>query len=98
MKEKKGLLQEYSMLFKILLRWLNQSVESLNPNSELPIDYIELKSLIADLKGFRLEEYANKHRDKLKLNSIYSELQVINQAFYLVFLFVDNSYLKNIIH
>ncbi len=63
-----------------MFRWLNQSIESLNPNSVLPIDYIELKSLIADLKGFRLEEYATKHRDKLKLNSIYSELQVFNSS------------------
>ena len=75
-KEKKGLIQEYSMLFKVLFRWLNQSIESLNMNGNLPNDYVELKSLIADLKGFRLEEYANRHREKQKLNSIYSELQV----------------------
>lgn len=84
-KEKKGLLQEYSIVFKFLLRWLNQSIDSfeLNLKSQLSNDYVELKSLIADLKSFRLEEYANKQRDKLKLNSIYAELQV---NFFLIFI------------
>jgi len=37
--------------------------------------YVELKSLIADLKCFRLEEYAHKLQDKKKLHQVYSELQ-----------------------
>ena len=80
-KEKKGLLQEYAIVFKYLFRWLNQSIDSfeLNLKSHLSNDYVELKSLIADLKSFRLEEYSNKQRDKLKLNSIYSELQATYQ-------------------
>jgi len=40
----------------------------------LPSGYVELKSLIADLKCFRLEEYALKLQDKKKLQQIYTEL------------------------
>ncbi len=63
------------MLFKILARWLNQSIELMNSKSQLPNGYVELKSLIADLKCFRLEEYTQKQRDKKKLSSVYIELQ-----------------------
>lgn len=74
-KERRGLVQEYSMLFKILSRWLNQSIESINSKYQLPSGFVELKSLIADLKCFRLEEYAVKLKEKKKLASIYVELE-----------------------
>lgn len=64
------------MLFKSLSRWLNDSLNLLESKTVPPNDYVELKSLIADLKTFRLEEYANKQREKKKLHHIYSELQV----------------------
>jgi hypothetical protein len=63
------------MLFKILNRWLNQSVELMNSKSQLPTGYVELKSLVADLKSFHLEEYVQKQQDRKKLNSVYNELQ-----------------------
>lgn len=63
------------MLFKILSRWLQQSIDSMTSKSQLPSGYVELKSLIADLKCFRLEEYANKLRDKKKLQNVFVELQ-----------------------
>lgn len=63
------------MLFKILARWLNQSIESMSSKCQLPSGYVELKSLIADLKSFRLEEYAAKIKDKKKLANVYAELQ-----------------------
>ena len=75
LKEKRGLLQEYAMLFKMLARWLNQSVESMQSKAPLPSGYVELKSLIADLKGFRLEEYAQRLHDRNKLRNVYAELQ-----------------------
>ena len=68
------------MLFKSLSRWLNDSLNLLESKTIPPNDYVELKSLIADLKTFRLEEYANKQREKKKLHHIYSELQVSSSS------------------
>lgn len=43
-KEKKGLVQEYSMLYKSLNRWLNESLKLMDGSaSTLPNDYIDLK-------------------------------------------------------
>lgn len=42
-KEKRGLVQEYSMLFKSLHRWLNESLKLMETKTPLPNDYIELK-------------------------------------------------------
>lgn len=77
-KEKKGLVQEYSLIYKSLTRWLNDSLKSIDPQcaAPLPADYIDLKSLMADLKAFRLEEYPMRLKDRKKLTYIYSELQV----------------------
>lgn len=71
------MLQEYSLLFKSLHRWLTVSIESMSVNqiNPLPNDYIELKSLIADLRAFRLEEYSVRQRDRSKLKHIYSEIK-----------------------
>lgn len=70
-------MQEYNILYKSLNRWLNDSIKLMDLKSPLPNDYIEIKSLIADLKTFRLEEYGNKQFDKKKLTNIHNELQVI---------------------
>lgn len=75
-KEKKGLVQEYSMIYKSLNRWLNESLKLMDSQAPLPNDYIDLKSLMADLKAFRLEDYPQKQKDRKKLIYIYSELQV----------------------
>lgn len=76
-KEKKGLVQEYSMLYKSLHRWLTDSIKLMDGSSApLPYDYIDLKSLMADLKSFRLEDYTQRFKDRKKLINIYSELQV----------------------
>jgi dystonin len=74
---KKGVVQEYSMLYKILHGWLNESINNklLDSKLVLPPDFVELKSLVADLKSFQLEEYANRKRDLNKLTSLYCELQ-----------------------
>ncbi len=47
----------------------------MNSKSQLPTGYVELKSLVADLKSFHLEEYVQKQQDRKKLNSVYNELQ-----------------------
>jgi phosphoketolase len=44
-------------------------------SKQFPNDFIELKSLIADLKSFRLEEYAINAQEKRKLTQIHSELK-----------------------
>jgi hypothetical protein len=73
-KEKRGLIQEYSMLYKNLTRWLNESIKKMDNKTKLPNDYVELKSLIADLKSFRLESYSDKQKDNNKIHKIYKEL------------------------
>ena len=74
-KERRGLAQEYSMLSKILSRWLHQSLESIGSKYQLPSDFVALKGLIADLKCFRLDEHAVKLREKKKLSCVYVELE-----------------------
>jgi hypothetical protein len=76
-KQKKGIQQEYSMLIKSLNLWLNYTINNkqYDSKSTIPNDFVELKSLIADLKTFRLEEYHNKQKERNKINSIHSELQ-----------------------
>jgi dystonin len=74
-KEKRGFLQEYSMLYKSLTRWLNESISVMeNKNNRLPNDYVELKSLTADLKAFRLESYNEKQKENNKIHKLYKEL------------------------
>jgi hypothetical protein len=90
---KQGVLQDYSILYTALHRWLTQSINSqlfgvdctLSAASScssssgaatvLPADFVELKSLCADLKSFQLEEYRGKRADLNKIASMYSELQ-----------------------
>lgn len=49
----------------------------MDSQTPLPNDYIDLKSLMADLKAFRLEEYPLRQKDRKKLTYLYSELQNI---------------------
>jgi hypothetical protein len=43
-KEKRGLVQEYSMLFKSLNRWLNESLKLMDSSkTTMPNEYIEIK-------------------------------------------------------
>lgn len=44
-------------------------------SKKFPNDFIELKSLVADLKSFRLEEYALNAQEKRKLAQIHDELK-----------------------
>lgn len=65
------------MIYKSLSRWLHDSLKLMDTQLALPNDYIHLKSLMADLKAFRLEEYPLKQKDHKKLTYLYSELQNI---------------------
>ena len=75
--EKNGIVQEYSMQYKVLHRWLTESINNklLDSKLVLPSNFVELKSLMADLKAFQLEEYPNKHRDFSKLQATYKEVE-----------------------
>lgn len=65
------------LLNESLKKWIDESIHLMS-NKLYPNDFIELKSLIADIKTFRLVEYATHLADKKKLSNIYSELQVLH--------------------
>ena len=47
-------------------------------NRNVPNNIIEIKSLLNDVKSFRLEEYATRLKEKKKLLNLYDEIMVLN--------------------
>ena len=74
---KKVLLEEYALLCRSLMRWLRDSISTMD-NRYVPNNLVEIKSVLNDVKSFRLEEYVTRLREKKKLVQLYNELAVGN--------------------
>ncbi|CAF0712702.1 unnamed protein product [Brachionus calyciflorus] len=70
---KKNLMDEYSVICKSLMRWLRDSISTMD-NRTVPHSLIEIKSLLNDIRTFRLEEYATKLKEKKRLANLYNEM------------------------
>lgn len=57
------------------MRWLRDSISTMD-NRTVPNNIIEIKSLLNDVKTFRLEEYATRLKEKKKLLNLYDEITV----------------------
>ncbi|CAF0847703.1 unnamed protein product [Brachionus calyciflorus] len=79
-KEKKIFSQDYLMLCKSLSQWLNEKNCYFETSLTLPNEFIELKSLMADLKSFCLEEFKAKQKEMLKLDNLIKELKSMSPS------------------
>jgi len=70
---KRALLEEYAIICRSLMRWLRDSISTMD-NRNVPNNIIEIKSLLNDVKSFRLEEYATRLKEKKKLLNLYDEI------------------------
>jgi hypothetical protein len=57
------------------MRWLRDSILTVD-NRNVPNNIAEIKTILNNIKTFRLEEYASRLKDKKKLIQIYNELIV----------------------
>lgn len=57
------------------MRWLRDSISTMD-NRYVPNNLVEIKSVLNDVKSFRLEEYVTRLREKKKLVQLYNELAV----------------------
>jgi hypothetical protein len=55
------------------MRWLRDSILTVD-NRNVPNNIAEIKTILNNIKTFRLEEYASRLKDKKKLIQIYNEL------------------------
>lgn len=76
LKYKRALLEEYAIICRSLMRWLRDSISTMD-NRTVPNNIIEIKALLNDVKSFRLEEYATRLKEKKKLLNLYDEIMVI---------------------
>ncbi len=73
--QKKALLEEYSSICKSLMRWLRDSISTMD-NRHVPNNIVETKAILNDVKSFRLEEYAARLKEKKRLIQLYNDLCV----------------------
>lgn len=66
-------MEEYSVTCRSLMRWLRDSISTMD-NRNVPNSMLEIKTLLNDVKTFRLEEYAIRLREKKRLTNLYNEL------------------------
>ncbi len=67
-------MQEYLSLAKHLREWIDESYSYMNAKT-FSNEFVQLKSLVADMKTFRLEQYSVNLAKKTKLAQVHAELQ-----------------------
>ena len=81
--QKKALLEEYASIYKSLMRWLRDSISTMD-NRHVPNNIVEIKTILNDVKSFRLEEYAARLKEKKRLIQLYNDIAVsffLNELF-----------------
>ena len=74
-KEKRSALDEYTITSRALVRWIKDSIFTME-NKNVPKNLNEIRTLLADVRSFKLDEYALRLKEKKNILKLYSDLNV----------------------
>jgi hypothetical protein len=75
--QKQKLINEFSMLSRSIMRWLRDSISTMD-NRNVPCNLKEIRDLLNDVKSFRLDKYALKLKEKKRLMHLCKEILELN--------------------